>query len=541
MFGIVNSNPIRLQTIQELITAALANYLQKSGGEVTGPITGSNGTSSVDLTNGINVTKTGDAESQELGGNITDSVHTTYYGLQLDSTDEATDDYGSVKITPEYVQTNSGATTYEKLASDSYDLEVGNQQIIHYDATNGLQLSNVATPVSNSDVSTKGYTDSTIDSKISDALSSGGAIDDAIDDAISNLGDTYLPKSGGTMTGNLTLVGSPSTDNMAATKKYVDDSIIASGGVVVDTQISSTSENPVQNKVIKSALDEKVDIVQGKGLSTNDYTDADKQKLSGVDTGAEVNVIDAITVNGTSTTVINKTVDIGVPSNTSDLTNDSNFVSDANYVHTDNNFTTSDKDKLSGIETGAEANVLEGIKVNGTDATITNKVASISVPIVDPTLDGTSSNAVENQAVYNELQDRVNLNGDTMKGDLTLYRNPTNNLHAATKQYVDDATSSVSTTVQTQIDTKSNKPTQVKMTLLSSGWDSNTNTYSFETTYPSATYDISLEPNGATITEAQFEAWSQAQILGNPDSNVIKSLGSVPTVDIPIVLTVTEK
>jgi len=46
-----------------------------------------------------------------------------------------------------------------------------------------------------------------------------------------------------------------------------------------------------------------------------------------------------------------------VPTNTSQLTNDSNFVSDANYVHTDNNFTTQEKDKLNGIASGAEVNV----------------------------------------------------------------------------------------------------------------------------------------------------------------------------------------
>ena len=42
-----------------------------------------------------------------------------------------------------------------------------------------------------------------------------------------------------------------------------------------------------------------------------------------------------------------KTVDITVPTKTSDLTNDSNFPVDANYVHTDNNYTTAEKTKLS--------------------------------------------------------------------------------------------------------------------------------------------------------------------------------------------------
>ena len=41
---------------------------------------------------------------------------------------------------------------------------------------------------------------------------------------------------------------------------------------------------------LKSLLANKVDVVTGKGLSTNDYTTAEKTKLSGIATGAEVNV-----------------------------------------------------------------------------------------------------------------------------------------------------------------------------------------------------------------------------------------------------------
>lgn len=67
--------------------------------------------------------------------------------------------------------------------------------------------------------------------------------------------------------------------------------------------------------------------------------------------------IDKIEVNGVEQTIVNKTVDITVPTKTSELTNDSNFPVDANYVHTDNNFTTALKNKLDGIESGAEVNV----------------------------------------------------------------------------------------------------------------------------------------------------------------------------------------
>ena len=37
--------------------------------------------------------------------------------------------------------------------------------------------------------------------------------------------EDYLPKSGGTMTGALTLKGEPTADLQAATKKYVDNSV----------------------------------------------------------------------------------------------------------------------------------------------------------------------------------------------------------------------------------------------------------------------------------------------------------------------------
>ena len=55
-------------------------------------------------------------------------------------------------------------------------------------------------------------------------------------------------------------------------------------------------------------------------------------------------------------------------------------VTDANYVHTDNNYTNDDKAKLTGIEAGAEANVIEKVKVNGSALTPTNKSVNITVP-----------------------------------------------------------------------------------------------------------------------------------------------------------------
>ena len=45
-----------------------------------------------------------------------------------------------------------------------------------------------------------------------------------------------------------------------------------------------------KDEIQDAEIDNKVDKVEGKGLSTNDYTTAEKEKLSGIEDGAEVNV-----------------------------------------------------------------------------------------------------------------------------------------------------------------------------------------------------------------------------------------------------------
>lgn len=57
--------------------------------------------------------------------------------------------------------------------------------------------------------------------------------------------------------------------------------IIPVDEMIVDALLDANSTNPVQNKVVKGAIDNKVDKVSGKGLSKNDYTDADKEKVDG--------------------------------------------------------------------------------------------------------------------------------------------------------------------------------------------------------------------------------------------------------------------
>lgn len=57
----------------------------------------------------------------------------------------------------------------------------------------------------------------------------------------------------------------------------------------------------------------KVDKVDGKALSSNDYTAEDKAKLVGIATGAQVNVLEGVQVNGDTVVPVNKIANISVP------------------------------------------------------------------------------------------------------------------------------------------------------------------------------------------------------------------------------------
>lgn len=60
----------------------------------------------------------------------------------------------------------------------------------------------------------------------------------------------------------------------------------------------------------QTALDAKVDKVSGKGLSTNDYTTTEQTKLSGIEAGAQANVLESVKLGGTALSITNKAVNI---------------------------------------------------------------------------------------------------------------------------------------------------------------------------------------------------------------------------------------
>lgn len=61
---------------------------------------------------------------------------------------------------------------------------------------------------------------------------------------------------------------------------------------------------------LDSALNNKVDKVSGKQLSTNDYTNEEKTKLTGIEDGAQKNILESVKVNGSALPISEKAVDI---------------------------------------------------------------------------------------------------------------------------------------------------------------------------------------------------------------------------------------
>lgn len=228
---------------------------------------------------------------------------------------------------------------------------------------------------------------------------------------------------------------------------------------------------------VDTALADKVDKESGKGLSTNDYTTTEKNKLSNIASGAQVNVIESVKVNGTALSVTSKAVDVTVPTAVSELTNDSGYITSADVPEgaaasaitpkmdgtaargTDNGFARGDhvhptdttraaasdltaletrvgtaETKLSGIAEGAQVNVIESIKVNNTAQTISGKAVNITVPtaLSDLTNDGNFVTDANYTHTDNNLTDTLltKLNGIDA---------------GATKTVVDSALSSSST------------------------------------------------------------------------------------------------
>lgn len=155
-----------------------------------------------------------------------------------------------------------------------------------------------------------------------------------------------------------------------------------------------------------SDLAGKVDTETGKGLSSNDYTDAEKTKLSGVETGAQKNVQSDWNATSGDALILNKPTIPTVPTKVSDLENDSGFIT--GYTEADPTvpawakaeskptYTASEvgaaaashthaQSEVTGLETAlaGKVDVVSGKQLSTNDYTTTekNKLAGLTAPM----------------------------------------------------------------------------------------------------------------------------------------------------------------
>lgn len=225
-----------------------------------------------------------------------------------------------------YVHTDNNYTTIEK--NKLGNIESGAQANV----LDGVKVNGVAQTV----------TDKKVDISVPTALSQLSA--DATHRVVTDSEKTawngkYTKPSGGIPKSDLasdvqTSLGKADTaiqshQDISGKANKSEMAVSASGDkttITLKTGTSATVLNAHQD------ISGKVDKVSGKGLSTNDYTTDEKNKLSGIAAGAQVNVIETVKVNGTALTPSSKAVDVSVPTKVSQLTNDSGYTNNVGTI-----------------------------------------------------------------------------------------------------------------------------------------------------------------------------------------------------------------
>lgn len=126
-------------------------------------------------------------------------------------------------------------------------------------------------------------------------------------------------------------------------------------GEPVKSAVAKTNANFTE---LYTEVASKVDAVDGKGLSTNDYTNDDKNKLAGIAAGAQANVLESIKVNGTALSVTDKSVNIDLSTYATTTAMNAALEDKVDAVSgkglSTNDYTNEEKSKLAGLSAPSE-------------------------------------------------------------------------------------------------------------------------------------------------------------------------------------------
>lgn len=109
------------------------------------------------------------------------------------------------------------------------------------------------------------------------------------------------------------------TNMNADGEKNVINAVSDEFAIDAETRTLSLATGKIaQDKIagLAEALANKVDAEEGKGLSANDFTDELKAKLDAIEAGAQVNVIENVSMNGEALVIAEKGVNIPLATNT---------------------------------------------------------------------------------------------------------------------------------------------------------------------------------------------------------------------------------
>lgn len=134
---------------------------------------------------------------------------------------------------------------------------------------------------------------------------------------------------------------------------------VGTGAEGLSTKVAKNAEDIValtttvnENKTAADTeLAKKVDKVTGKGLSTEDYTTVEKTKLEGIATGAQVNVIESVKVDGSALAVDGKAVNIDLSgyAKKSDISSAYKFEGSVAFATLPSNLGADDKGKVYNV------------------------------------------------------------------------------------------------------------------------------------------------------------------------------------------------
>ncbi len=170
-----------------------------------------------------------------------------------------------------------------------------------------------------------------------------------------------------------------------------------------------TIANDVIAEAMGTALAGKVDVIEGKQLSTEDYTTAEKTKLAGIATGAQVNTVTSVAGRTGAVTLAKSDVGLSSVDNTSDSAKP---VSTAQQTALDlkvntvvgkqlstEDYTTAEKTKLAGIATGAQVNTVTSVA--GRTGAVTLAKSDVGLSSVDNTSDSAKPVSTAQQTALN--------------------------------------------------------------------------------------------------------------------------------------------